>query len=156
MFFSPLSLSPWLKFFIRVPCLVRNSGQTRLWGEHRDNGIIRGGDIKFSPGSVPLDLSILKKNPGLAVHVTYRYEAIYSVESARWILLESGEIRAALFYETVSCNFRARNHHRWTGRKFFKIRNNSDNLAPFHFDALPSPPSNREIYRQTRCERYCQ
>lgn len=59
-----------------------------------------------------------------------------------------GEIRAALFYETASCNFRARNHHRWTGRKFFKIRNNSDNLASFHFDALPSPPSNREIYRQ--------
>lgn len=110
-------LSRWLKFFTLVSCFVQQlPKKKRFRKKHRDNGIIRSGDIKFSVGLVPLDFSILKRNPERCARVKV-YIRIGAKQFTPWNrpdgCLEAEKIRVLLSYR--GSQFFPK-YHRWTGK----------------------------------------
>lgn len=118
-------------------------GKTRLWGEHRDNGVLSEAAIlNFHPVQFRFIFRFFKeKSSSRKVSIPSNLLPWKS----EWTLFGIGRNSSA----TILSRFRAifaNNHHRWTG-KFFKARNNSD--AWLSFRSTPFFPPN-EIYRQTR------
>ena len=100
-----------LNSLLQFPVSLRGklAKEKRAWErDTRDNGITRRGDIKFSVGLAPPDLSILKRNPkpsprsSKCIYIYIYTRCIGTKQFAPWNrrdgYLEARKIRVLLFY----------------------------------------------------------